>query len=44
MKNKEQKHSCDESDDENGVSYKRVRKEQMAKNKEYMTSLGLGIK
>ena len=44
MNNQEQKHRCDESDDENGVSYECVRKEQMAKNKEYMTFLGLGIK
>jgi len=45
MKNKGQKHKSVESNiDENVLLYERVRKEKIAKNEEYMSSLGSGNK
>ena len=44
MKNKGQKNKSDENNAENVLSYERACKEQMARNEEYMSSLGLGNK
>jgi len=44
MKNKGGKHKIGESNDENLVDYERVRKERIAKNEEYLSSLGFANK
>ena len=45
MKNKGHKHKNVESNiDENALLYERVRKEQITKNEEYLSSLGFGNK
>ena len=44
MKNKGQKHKSGENNDENVLLYERVRKEQITKNEEYLSSLGFGNK
>jgi hypothetical protein len=41
MKNKGSKHKSDTSNDGNVTEYERFRKEQITKNEEYLSSLGL---
>jgi ketosteroid isomerase-like protein len=44
MKNKGWKRKIGESSDENDVDYEHVRKERIARNEEYISTLGLGNK
>ena len=44
MKNTRLKRKSGQNNDENVVEYEHIRKEQIARNEEYLSSLGLGNK